>query len=60
MDRQHAQHMDQGIHIAQAGEQARLLQRFLSDGAHIGIFDSGEHGLRAGRRLEPAPSATPP
>ena len=40
-----AQHVDQRIHVAQAGEERGFFQRFLADGGYVNIFNRGVGGL---------------
>ena len=40
-----AQHVDQRIHVAQAGEERGLLQRLLADGGDVGVFHRGVDGF---------------
>ena len=52
-----AQHVNERVDIAQAGEEGGLLESLLPDGGDVDVFDAGESGLlgrvESGELLEP-------
>ena len=58
---QSAQHVDERIDVAQAGQEGGLLQCFLADSGHVGVLHRGVDNLAVvrGRRAYPAARRAP-